>query len=199
MTVVAEDLRQLDQWVREDRWPQVACPVCKVGHLNPDGITAVLSGRSTRMYDETHMAQARFGTFHGVLRCAVHKCRETVVVAGDYAVEVESRKDRDYDEAFDVYRLRIALPALEIILPPTDTPTPVTKAIDSAAVVIWADPSAAANRLRFAIDELLTAYGMARYRNVSGKRRRLTTDRRIREFREYEYGAADALEAVKWI
>jgi Domain of unknown function (DUF4145) len=65
--------------------------------------------------------------------------------------------------------------------------------------VIWADPSAAANRLRFAIDELLTAQGMARYRNVSGKRRRLTTDRRIQEFREYEYGAADALEAVKWI
>jgi hypothetical protein len=61
MTVVAEDLRQLDQWVREDRWPRVACPVCKVGHLNPDGITGVLSGRSTRMYDETHMVQARFG------------------------------------------------------------------------------------------------------------------------------------------
>src|SRR5258708_5377814 len=28
----------------------------------PDGITAVLSGRRTGMYDETHMAEARFGT-----------------------------------------------------------------------------------------------------------------------------------------
>ena len=82
------------------------------------------------------MAQARFGTFHGVLRCAVHKCRETVAVAGDYTVEVESRKHRDYDEAFDVYRLRFALQALKIILPPRGTPEPVTKAIDIAAVVI---------------------------------------------------------------
>jgi uncharacterized protein DUF4145 len=39
---------------------------------------------------------------------------------------------------------------------------------------------------------------MPRFRNSNGKRRRLSTHERITEFRKSE-GAADSLEAVKWI
>jgi Domain of unknown function (DUF4145) len=196
---MAEDLRQLDKWVRADRWPHVACPVCLVGHLAPDAINAVPSARTRRMYDLTNLPEDLSGTFHGLLRCATHSCRETVAVAGDYIVEDDVLDDGRSNQAFEFFRLRFALPALKIILPPATTPKTVTKAIDSAAAIIWADPSAAANRLRFAIDELLTAYGMRRYRNADGKRLRISTDQRIKEFRHYEWSAADALEAVKWI
>jgi hypothetical protein len=113
-------------------------------------------------------------------------------------VGFDARADGRTQE-FELYRLRFALPALKIILPPVGTPNPVTKAIDGAAAIIWADASAAANRLRFAIDELLTAYGMPRYRNADGKRLSIPTDIRIKEFRSDEPGAADTLEAVKWV
>lgn len=138
---MAEDLRHLDGWVRADRWPHVECPVCLVGHLAPDGMTAVPSAHSSRMYDLTHLPDDLSGTFHGLLRCAVSTCRESVAVAGDYAVDFDARQD-DRTQKYDFYRLRFALPALKIILPPTRTPKPVTKAIDSAATIIWADASA---------------------------------------------------------
>lgn len=194
---MAEDLRKLDKWLREERWPHVACPVCLDGHLAPDGIKAVPSARTSRLYEETHAPMGLSGTFHGLLRCAIPACRETVAVAGDFAVDVDAPEDGQWE--FDFLRLRFALPALKIILPPASTPKSVTKAIDSAAVIIWADPSAAANRLRFAIDELLTAHRVRRFDITKGRRTRLSTHRRIKEFRQREPAAADALEAVKWI
>jgi hypothetical protein len=195
---MAEDLRQLDKWVRTDQWPHVGCPVCEVGHLASDGITAVDSTLAAWIYDQNGDPLDLAGTFHGVLRCATHSCRETVTVAGDYKVDADATDDGGSD-FFAFFRLRFALPSLKIILPPARTPKPVMDAIDCAATIIWADPSAAANRLRFAIDELLTAHRVPRFRNSKGQRTRLTTHNRIKEFRNHEPTAADALEAVKWI
>jgi hypothetical protein len=121
-----------------------------------------------------------------------------VTIAGDYIVDVDVEDDGTTGFS-DFFRLRFATPALKILLPPARTPEAVTRAIESAAAIMWADPSAATNRLRVAIDEVLTAYGMPRFRNANGKRWRIPTDRRIKEFRDYEYDVADTLEAVKWI
>ena len=69
----------------------------------------------------------------------------------------------------------------------------------AASALLWVDPGAAANRLRFAIEELLTAEGMRRFVNRDHKRVRLSTHMRIQEFKKYAGSAGDALEAVKWI
>jgi hypothetical protein len=198
LMIVAEDLRQFDRWVREDRWPHVACPVCLVGHLALAALERVASERSTRTFNITHLPEDLSGSFHGLMRCAIPTCRETVAIAGDYCVDVDFDDD---GKSFycDLFRLRFATPALKIIQPPPDTPEPVVKAIGSAAAIIWADPNAAANRLRVAIDELLTAYHRPRFQNSNGKRQRIPTDVRIKAFRRYEAGVADTLEAVKWI
>jgi hypothetical protein len=196
---MAEDLRRLDRWMLKDSWPLVPCPACPDGHLVPDEIKVEASESTNKIYaTRNYPPTVLSGTFHGLLRCAVNSCRETVAVAGDYDVDVDVDDSGDTHVA-DFVRLRFAVPALKIIRPPPRTPKTVSEAIDSAARIIWADPGAAANRLRFAIDELLTAYGMPRFRNANGKRLRLTTDQRIRQFRRYELSAADALEAVKWI
>ena len=139
-----------------------------------------------------------FRTSHGLLRCAIPACREAVAIADDYGVDLDIKDDARTAE-FDFFRLRFATPALKIILSPPATPEPVMKAIESAAAVVWVDANAAADRLRVAIDELLTAYGVPRFRNSNGKRRRIPTDIRIEEFERYEGGVADTLEAVKWI
>jgi Domain of unknown function (DUF4145) len=172
--------------------------VCLVGHLALDDIKAVASARSLRGFNETNLPTELNGTFHGLLKCAAHSRREAVAVAGDNLVDYDARDDGRTVE-FDFYRLRFALPALRIIVPPTRTPEAVTKAIDSAALIIWADPGAAANRLPFAIDELLTAYGRPRFQISNHKRHPLWTDQRIKDFAAVEPAAAEALEAVKWI
>ena len=198
LIVMAEDLRHLDHWVRKDRWPHVACPACLAGHLALHAIESVTSERSTRDYGRSGNPMDLSGTFHGVMRCAIPTCRETVVITGDYCVDVDVEDDGRTAE-FEFFRLRFATPTLKIILPPPATPDTAIKAIESAAAIVWVDPNAAANRLRVAIDELLTAYGMPRFRNSNGKRRRIPTDFRIREFRRFEGEVADTLEAVKWI
>lgn len=195
---MAEDIRHLDRWVRKDRWPHVACPACLAGHLALEVIEPVASERSLRVFNRWGNPVDLSGTFHGVLRCAIPTCRETVAIVGDYCVDPDVEEDGRTSE-HDFFRLRYATPALKILLPPAGAPEPVIKAIDSAAAVVWADANAAANRLRVAIDELLTAYGMPRFRNSGGKRRRIATDLRIKEFQRYEGGVADTLEAVKWI
>jgi hypothetical protein len=195
---VAEDLRRLDRWVTRDSWPHVACPVCPVGHLTLDTAEAVRSERSNRVFNITHDPCDLSGKFRGLMRCAIPACREPVVIAGDYTVDVDVDEDGETCYA-DFFRLRFATPALKIIVPPPATPKSIIKAIENAATIIWADPNAAANRLRVAIDELLTAYRMPRFRNSNGKRLRIPTDQRIKEFRRYEGEVGDALEAVKWI
>jgi hypothetical protein len=121
-----------------------------------------------------------------------------VAIAGDYCVDIDAQDDGTTDYC-DVFRLRFAVPALKIIVPPRRTPKTVTRAIESAGIIVWADANAAAGRLRIAIDELLTAYGMPCFRNTNGRRRRLSTHERIKEFERYEGEVADTLEAVKWI
>ncbi len=120
------------------------------------------------------------------------------IIVGDYAVDVDFDDDGRSFEV-DVYRLRFAAPPLKIVASPVGTPDTVIKAIDGATAVIWTDPSAAANRLRVAIEELLTAHRIRRFRNVRGKRIRLNTHDRIQEFGQYKTRPAETLEAVKWI
>lgn len=89
---------------------------------------------------------------------------------------------------------------------PDRCPNEVRERIEEAARLIWADPASAANRLRSAIEELLTAQKVPRTRLVAKKggaqgrsRRRLTAHDRIELLKVKEPGAADLLEAVKWI
>ncbi len=70
----------------------------------------------------------------------------------------------------------------------------------AASQLVWADPGAAANRLRLATEELLTAQRVPRTAVVQGKpQRRLNAHQRIERFRARNAAAADALMAVKWI
>ncbi|MFE5258113.1 DUF4145 domain-containing protein [Streptomyces coelicoflavus] len=89
---------------------------------------------------------------------------------------------------------------------PDSCPAPVKDRVQDAARVIWADAGSAANRLRSAIEELLTAQKIPRTKLVTRRgpaqvkrRLRLSTQARIEILRSKESEAADLLEAVKWI
>lgn len=88
---------------------------------------------------------------------------------------------------------------------PAGTPAEVVNAIKSASNVLRTDPNSAANRLRFAIESLVTALGQRRYtvsrpkNGAPATRSRLTTHACITEYRKGHPEAGDALLAVKWI
>lgn len=196
-----QDLRLLARWVTKDGWPQVTCPVCGDGHLVIEELkeeaTAAAKQEQLRHpdWDPTWIR----GYFHGQLRCGLGVCKEQVVVAGDYAVDVDVTED-GRTEYVDFYILRFAYPPLKLISIPVSTPDKVREAIERAGAVVWTDPGSAANRLRTAIEELLTSYGMRRFViSKASKRVRLSTHQRIDEFRKHESVAAETLMAVKWI
>lgn len=196
-----QDLKALDGYVSQQDWPHVNCPACRNGLLIPDVLQAVPSTASERA--QTHESWEPdwiSGTFHGILRCALPSCAETVAVVGNLKVEPALAPDGNwYDGEYeDKFQLRFALPPLTIVAPLAETPEEVKEAIRSASQILWTDPSAAANRLRFAIEALLTDRGIPRF-PAKGTRTRLTTHARIIKFKKYEVEAGEALEAVKWI
>ena len=91
------------------------------------------------------------------------------------------------------------MPALQIIVLPVNTPSAVAERVAEAATVLWADPSAAANRLRLAIEELLTALRVRRTQIIHGKRSLLPTRQRIAAYKAKNMRVGEILEAVKWI
>jgi hypothetical protein len=185
-------------WVREGQWPAVACPVCRDGVLLEDSVQGVATSASERAYRVTDDPMDLSGGFYGSLRCNVAACHEAVLIAGDYTVDIDVDADGRTKER-DFFKLHYIRPALPIILPPEGTPPAVVAAIEAASVVVWADPSSAANRLRLAVEALLSAYGMRRFVNKNGKRLRLTTHARITEFKRDDPEVGATLEAVKWI
>jgi hypothetical protein len=87
---------------------------------------------------------------------------------------------------------------------PSSTPGPVAAAGRAAAEIVWIDPAGAAGRLRIAVEELLTAQRVPRYRmemkpGRPAKRVRRTTHKRIELFAQRKPQVAQVLMAVKWI
>lgn len=196
---VSHQLEPLGDWFPSSGWPRMHCPSCHLGGLSPETITTQEAARSETWRSEPAWeADWIEGFFHGTLRCTNPNCRETAVVLGEMKVDALSDPSTNawYGEYDHFLRLRSILPPLRLIEPPSGTPPAVIGRVDSASLVLWSDPSAAANRLRSAVEELLTA---RRVRKTNDKRVRLSTHARIDLLRQEQAVVADVLEAVKWI
>jgi hypothetical protein len=198
---MVHDLMVFDGYVARSNWPHVSCPACTRGFLVPAVLEAVPSEQSKRAKShESWEPDWISGTFYGLLKCAAPSCGETVTITGDFKVGPLLESDGSwYGEYDDMFRLRFALPALPILTLPAETPKDVKQAIEHASRVLWIDPSAAANRLRFAIEALLTHLRIPRFVISKGKRSRVTTHVRIVKLKKSKLDAGEALEAVKWI
>ncbi|GAA5031859.1 DUF4145 domain-containing protein [Terrabacter aeriphilus] len=154
------------------------------------------SARKTFIVSEDPMSLD--GTFAGWLRCA--SCHERVAVAGDWCVDYDVivNVTEDYGSYYDAYKLRYAQPPLQLLICPKGVPESVMNSVTAAGALVWVDPAAAANRLRLATEELLTALKIPRY-TTGKKRKRLTTHERITRLEVGRPDIAEALMAVKWI
>ncbi|MEV5967840.1 DUF4145 domain-containing protein [Kribbella sp. NPDC051952] len=192
---MADDLRAFDGWFNPANWPVSTCPTCKLGQLMlKDPVTIIEGTQSKNARDHEDWDPDWInGYFQGVLRCGRSGCGEIVLATGEWAVTWDPN-----GQYSDVLRLRFAIPALPLAVPPTGTPLEVIDRIDEASRVVWSDPASAANGLRRAVESLLDAQKVRKTAG-NGRRTKLSTHARIEEFKAKRPVAAQSLMAVKWV
>jgi len=197
---MAHVLEPLADWFVEEDWPHLPCPTCAKGHLTPT-VENSDSGSSKRLRaHEAWEPDWIEGTFHGTLECTNLSCRDSIAVGGD--MRVNEAPSRDWSVRFTTeYRVRFIYPPLELVRLPSRTPETVRERVVAASLVLWAEPNSAANRLRAAVEELLTAQRIRKTQNRKrgSPVRYLPTQQRIELLKAKRPEVADALEAVKWI
>lgn len=194
---MADDLRAFDGWFNLNEWPSAPCPVCKLGDLHPSQgsvTTVTTTSYDWHRDDEEWEPDWKHGFFYGILHCGRSVCREKVIVSGEYQVT-----EKGSWEYVDELRLRFAIPAFPLIIPPVGMPEAVLEGIDAASRSVWADPAGAANGLRRAVEAVLDDQKVHKTQIIGHKRRRLSTHRRIDLLEAKQPVAATSLEAVKWL
>ncbi|MFG2778229.1 DUF4145 domain-containing protein [Streptomyces prunicolor] len=201
--LLIKDLREIAKGFPEnlDDWPHVPCPTCTRGVLLPDRDSFVeeesVTSLSLRVHEvwEPEWIQ---GSFYCVLTCRKESC-DHVRVIGEMTVG-GGRDDVQYEKFLTPIMFIPALPLLESR---GFCPEEVKERVDAASKILWADPNAAANRIRAAVEALMDDRGVIRKKlNGAGKAVRLSLDNRIATFKKAlpQYtDAADLLLAVKWI
>lgn len=184
--------------------PDITCPTCSRGLLRKDGDYARHRSGDSRQAEHEHPEffepEWIAGRFTAGLTCSAPRCWETVAVAGDFEVMDNPVFDPDqqYVERFRITYLR---PAPALVVCPPKTSTAVRQATDAAAAVIWIDAPAAGNRLRLAVEELLTHQKIKQTSRNSKTQKRVwrTAHDRILEFGKRDPDVADVLLAIKWL
>lgn len=196
---VATQARRMSESFLEDEWPDLRCPVCRSALLRPGSksLTTVLSSASEAERDHPDWEPDWIrGSFHGSVHCSDASCATPVMVTGDY--EVGYADGPEQYGAF--FRLRTAYPGPSLAPFSAFTPAEVLVRVVEAEAVALTDASAAAARLRTAVEALMTERKIRKtFLDKNGKRVRLSLHARIVEFAKQEPDISGLLLAVKWI
>jgi hypothetical protein len=120
-------------------------------------------------------------------------------VAGEWSRRADATAEsQDDDPDLAGLEVRHILPALPLMDLPNNVPVNVRNLVDSASAVLLSDPSAAATRIRSAIERLLDEQRI-RKTSPANRSKRLSLHERILLFRPANPTAADFLMAMKWI
>lgn len=181
------------------------CPSCAGAKLRiqkgtlKEGETADSRESHSELAFEPEWIQGRFAC---LLECP--NCTGEIGLTGTYQV----RDERGYMDGQEVgdycnyYTPLYFTEAPHIIDVPENAPEEVSAEIMASFQLFWADPLACANRIRSAIDALLTAQRVNRSTGGprTGKpRKMLGLHRRIELFGDKRAALADKLMAIKWI
>lgn len=182
--------------------PSYPCPTCTNGRLNvrPETLNAIETGPSIHEHHlEAWDPDWIVKRFSALLECQNSTCGELVSFGGKVHVEQDysNQDERDY---YDIYRPSYFSPAIPIFPIPDVCPSSVQNELTLSFTHFWSDAGASANRLRTAIEALLTDQKIPRTTvNKSRKRVTLTLHSRIEKFASEMPEAAKMLMAIKWI
>lgn len=200
-------LRAISKKFTASDWPDILCPECGRGTLEmKKGSLVAEEGARSRSWHALDNWEVEwiYGPFSALLICDRSGCGDKVVVSGKFGVteKVDEQgrwNGRDYEEVLEP---EFFVPTLPLVRPNEKYPESVLDLVNQGGALLWVDPSSAANRVRAAIEELLTLHKIPRSHIGGGKRHYKNTHSRIELFKKQKpkfAEAADALMAVKWI
>ena len=197
---MSHPLRNFAHEVDEHDWPTAVCPTCRAGTLPYKAVTALEDPTAASWHGhERWEPDMIYGTFHGDLQCTNPACGQFVVITGTYRV-VMNNGEPAYGDYGDLFQVKWFDPPLTLLDVPPSAPQAVKDAVSAAARIVWVDPSAAANRLRTAVERILDDKRVKKtFIDKHGKRQRSSAHRRIEAFTPTNKTAGDAMMAVKWV
>ena len=134
--------------------------------------------------------------------CTNSKCEETVFNVGTGTVEQEidySDEQGYYQTYFDLFTPTYFVPHLNLFQISPTTPRNIRDAINKSFELFFANPSAAANQLRIALEHLLDHLKVKTYETSKGKRYLLSLHKRIGLMPKKVSELKDLFLAIKWL
>jgi len=187
-----------------ERPPDWICPECSIGVLRIDSQTFHHQERAESR-DHSHDAWEpdwiRY-SFCCMARCTNDKCTETVSLSGSGSVDwsVYENERGHLEEIYaDHFSPKYFEPPLKIIALPEECPDSVSEQVVESFRLVFASPSAAANSIRVAVEQLLTELKIKRFNVVNGKRRYISLHQRIDLLPSKYSELKDIILAIKWL
>jgi hypothetical protein len=189
-----------------DSFPAWICPCCQRGRIRQSQqihISKVETGPSKKAQQEEEAWTPEWiiKRFVTILECDDTNCGEIVAVSGTCHVK-ELHCSNEFSESpfIDLLEIQAIVPAPLPFIINESVPPQIVEHLKSAASHLWFDPDAAANKIRQAVEVLLTEQKIARYtKDKRGKRRAISLHDRIKIYQKKQPNVADHLLAVKWI
>ncbi|HFG6897084.1 TPA: DUF4145 domain-containing protein [Acinetobacter baumannii] len=184
------------------------CPSCAnlSLKLNSDKFFSEDTALSKKMQvDDYWEPEWLTSVFTTVLVCNNSDCIESVICSGIGSVdwEAEANEHGEMEQQYYSYYLpKIFIPTIHFFKIPEKCPDSVKLLLIEAFSLTLQSPSSAANKVRAAIENLLTEYGVARYSRKNGKNNRLNLDSRIAKAKNKKAVLGELeniLYAIKWL
>ena len=180
-----------------------SCPSCEKNSLEikKENFFSGETAESKKMRSEDQDWEVEWITlnFSGVLECK--DCGEIVTFTGKGNVEHSGYYNYEMDDYVEEYNNVFSptffQPALHIFKIPKKCPTNVREEIIASFKLYWSDLSASANKIRSALEILLTEEKVKRFQNKNGKRIPIFLHHRIESYKNKE--VIEFLLAIKWI
>lgn len=177
-------------------WP---CPTCGEGSIVLESKTPkdLETGRSKKYHShdawDPDWVEGRFAVFG---TCSNEKCLEGVVVSGHAGVDVDF--DDNGEQFYRTYYSPISIQPFPIVINvPLDVPPEVIEELQRASSHIWGDLRACVNAQRAAVEALLTARKVPRYKTINGKKRRQSLFARLEAFEAKNQEASELLQGIR--
>lgn len=171
------------QQITGDHVPAWPCPKC--GHAGlriSSGSLAVMEDRKTAghsFYSGDEDTWFRSGRFSCILICPHRSCQELCAVAGDISIDHTGNDEESYDPTPRCLP-KLITPGPQLISVPPLCPKEVATEIRAAFSLFWYDHAACLNRIRYAVEILLTKLGVPRFAvNKNHRRGPISLDSRI--------------------
>lgn len=180
-----------------DHVPNWPCPHCNVASLimEKDSFRTVFDGTTHRNWGDQYFESSfATGRFVCLLSCTKTGCKESCAVAGNF----HTGETGEYgQELYSIGQPTAIAPPLHMIRIPQSCPDNIRGELLAAFALFWLDHASSLNRIRNAVELLLTAVGVKRkVIKTNGKFGILSLDARIKLLRSKNANMTDMCDRL---